>query len=191
MHKKSLAGLLAAVAGAAALTLTGGPAAQAAAPSAGLHATVAAHHAPSATGPASRTFTIPAGTATYSSSGRGGHVAVTKTPAQVAQTVTCTINVSTPLRYYGGPYGGGEEGLANVQCTAAVYAIVVEVDLFRNGVDVASNVNTVYGGYLAGVDTEYPVSPGSYQAAAVTDVYWSTPSSYTQIGPVASPVISL
>jgi hypothetical protein len=192
MRKKSLAGCLAAAGVAAALTLTGAPMAQAAAPSAGLHATVVAgSHTPSAIGAASRTFTIPAGTATFSSAGHGTHVTVTKTPAQVPQTVTCTLTVNTPFRYYGGPYGGGEEALAQVQCTGAVYEIAVEVDLFKNGVDVAYNVKTVYSSYLAGVDTEYPVSPGTYQAGAISDVYWSNSTSYSVLGPVYSPTVSL
>ncbi|MBM9503307.1 hypothetical protein [Actinacidiphila acididurans] len=143
------------------------------------------------TAPASRTFTIPAGVAGLSSASHGMRFTVTKTAAQLPQDISCTITANNPFRYYGGPYGGGEEGLAQVQCTAAVYAIVVEADLFRNGVDVASNVRTSYATSLGGVDVEYPVSAGSYQTAAVTDVYWTTSTSYSQIGPVASPAVSL
>lgn len=55
----------------------------------------------------------------------------------------------------------------------------------------ASDVRTSYAASLGGVDVEYPVSAGSYQTAAVTDVHWTTGTSYSQIGPVASPAVSL
>jgi hypothetical protein len=138
-----------------------------------------------------KSFTIPAGTRTFTSATNGTHFSITKYAGQTPQTVTCTLTVGTPFTYSGGPYGGGEEGLAEVQCTAAVYEISVEVALFENGTEVVYSINTVYSTYLAGVNTEYPLSAGDYQAGALADVYWSSPSAYSAIGPVYSPVVYL
>ncbi|MEO6703490.1 MAG: hypothetical protein ABIP57_18635 [Jatrophihabitantaceae bacterium] len=79
---------------------------------------------------------------------------------------TCTFNVFTPFRYYGGPYGGGEEGIANIQCAGNVSQLFIEVGLFKNGTQVTYNSNTSSFTNLVVVDTEYPVSAGNYYTGA-------------------------
>ncbi|KOV28012.1 hypothetical protein ADK60_19030 [Streptomyces sp. XY431] len=81
-------------------------------------------------------------------------------------TIDCTVTPSTPFRYYGGPYGGGEEGLASVSCSAPVYKIQLDVALYYNGAQVTYNSNTVYNALSASADTEYPLKQGSYQTGA-------------------------
>ncbi len=115
-----------------------------------------------ASAPASRTvFVVPAGQ-TVSATAGGTHLRV----VGAAVTATCTLNVFNPFRYYGGPYGGGEEGLANIQCTAAVSQLFIEIGLFRNNTQVTYNSNTVYSNNQVVVDTEYPVSAGYYVTGA-------------------------
>ncbi|MFC8450225.1 hypothetical protein [Kitasatospora sp. NPDC057223] len=90
------------------------------------------------------------------------------------QSIDCTVTPSAPFRYYGGPYGGGEEGFASVSCSAPVYKIELGVALFYRGAQVTYNSNTVYNALSASADTEYPVNPGNYQTGAqatITTVY--------------------
>lgn len=89
-------------------------------------------------------------------------------------TVNCTLTPSNPFRYYGSLYGGGEEGLANVQCSYTVSEIDVQVGLYRNGTLVATSpVKQAYSTTQAGADTEYPVSPATYQTGAVAGVQFT------------------
>ncbi|MEU7619313.1 hypothetical protein AB0B27_24895 [Micromonospora rifamycinica] len=88
-------------------------------------------------------------------------------------SVTCTLTPSTPFVYYGGPYGGGEEGLATVRCTYPVYAIQVEVALFRYSTQVTYNTHTLYSTTTASADTEYPRSTGEYKTGADAFITWS------------------
>lgn len=89
-------------------------------------------------------------------------------------TVTCTLDADNPFRYYGGPYGGGEEGLAGVQCSYTTTEIDAQVGLYRNGSLVANSaVRQVYSGLQNTVDTEYPVSPASYQTGAIAAVQFT------------------
>lgn len=120
------------------------------------------------------TFTIPAGVLSYSSETRGTHVSVTKSAAQLPQSITCTLTVNTPFRYYGGPYpGGGEEGLATTQCTGVVWAIQVEVALFYNGTQVTYNSHTNYSTTTTTADTEYPLHAGNYYTGADSYITWT------------------
>lgn len=99
-------------------------------------------------------------------------------------TVTCTLNASNPFRYYGSLYGGGEEGLGSVQCSFTTTEIDAQVGLYRNGSLVAySAVKQVYSGLQNTVDTEYPVSPASYQTGVVAGVQFTDGYvySFTQI----------
>ena len=102
----------------------------------------------------------------------GGHVTTSVGSARVGvvgaptATATCTLTVTTPFRYYGGPYGGGEEGLASIQCNLAVTQLFIEVGLFRNGTQVTYNSKNNYSNSFINVDTEYPVSAGSYYTGA-------------------------
>jgi hypothetical protein len=108
-------------------------------------------------------------------------------------TVTCTLNPSNPFRYYGGPYGGGEEGLSSVQCSYTVTEIDTQVGLYRGTSLVANSaVRTALSTNLDGADTEYPVSAGSYQTGAVaavqfTDGYvYNFPEAYSSVVSITS-----
>lgn len=98
-------------------------------------------------------------------------------------TVTCTLNASTPLRYYGGAYpGGGVEAIAQVQCTGTVSTIAVQVALVKNNSVVAvSPVRYSYSTNLGGQTTDTPHGLGTYITAAVAGVtfqdgyYWASP----------------
>ena len=111
-------------------------------------------------------FTIPAGVTSFSSTVGGMHFSVTKSAAQAPQVVSCYATATSPFRYYGGPYGGGVEGLSHVFCSTVVYAIQTDVYLFRNGVQVASNYSVVYSSTTGAADTEVPYSSGTYITGA-------------------------
>jgi len=111
-------------------------------------------------------FTIPPGVTSFSSAIGGMHFTVTKSAAQAPLTVSCYATASNPFRYYGGPYGGGVEGLSHVFCSTVVYAIQTDVYLLRNGVQVASNYSIVYSSTTGAADTEVPYSSGTYTTAA-------------------------
>jgi hypothetical protein len=110
--------------------------------------------------------------------------------AAAPQSVSCTVNPSTPFRYYGGPYGGGEEGLAQVSCSAPVYEIQLAVALFSGSTQLTYHSTTAYGTTSSGADTEYPVAAGSYQTAAqatITAVYGGAAvTSSVYLSPAAS-----
>ncbi|MFJ8210335.1 hypothetical protein [Streptomyces sp. NPDC096033] len=115
---------------------------------------------------------------TLAKPGSGATVLTITLPATRAgaapQTIDCTVTPSTPFRYYGGPYGGGEEGLASVSCTAPVYKIQLGVALYYNGSQVTYNSTTVYNALSSSADTEYPLKQGTYQTGAqatITTVY--------------------
>lgn len=146
LGKKLLGGAAAVVVAATAMTALSPVAEAASAPS-------------SAGAVASRTvFVIPAG-ATLSKTIGGSHIQAVGASTLAA---TCTLTVYTPFRYYGGPYGGGEEGMANIQCNLSVAQLFVEVGLFKNNVQVTYNSNTSYYNNQVSVTTEYPVSAGYY-----------------------------
>ncbi|MEV4842522.1 hypothetical protein AB0K20_04775 [Micromonospora matsumotoense] len=112
--------------------------------------------------------------ATGPSAGSYGTLASTSVTGTVGSiTVTCTLTPSTPFVYYGGPYGGGEEGLATVRCTYPVYAAQVEVALFRYGTQVTYNTYTNYSTTTTTADTEYPRSSGEYKTGADAFITWS------------------
>ncbi|WP_043465680.1 hypothetical protein [Kitasatospora sp. MBT66] len=121
-------------------------------------------------------------TATLAKPGNGAGVLTLTVPATrpgaAPLTIDCTVTPSTPFRYYGGPYGGGEEGLASVECSALVYKIQVDVALYYNGSQVTYNSRTAYNALNATADTEYPLKQGSYQTGAratITTVLGGTP----------------
>jgi hypothetical protein len=163
--------------------LAAGPAAQAApATAGGLAPTVAAQH----------TFTIPAGAAGAEVTAGAARANVVRTPQVAAgQAIDCTLTVHNPFRYYGGPYGGGVEGLASVSCTNVVQRIDVTVGLYKNGSLVSYRTRTTYSSLQGGADTEYPYSSGNYQTGAVANIVF--PAGYSppsgSIPQVNSPVV--
>ncbi|MEV6707433.1 hypothetical protein [Micromonospora wenchangensis] len=169
---RALAALVA-IAVSAALLAVAGPT-QAAPRTAGADAAQPAAGS-SATGGARAGRLAPLSTgATGVSAGSAGTLASTSVTGTVGSiTVTCTLTPSTPFVYYGGPYGGGEEGLAAVQCTYPVYAIQVEVALFRYGTQVTYNTKTAYSTVLGNVDTEYPRYTGEYKTGADAFITWN------------------
>jgi len=135
-------------------------------------------------------FTIPAGVTRAAGTINGGRYSITRTTAQADQSLQCTPYADTPFEYYGGTYGGGEEGIASLECNEVVYSIEVEVALFLNGHQVTYNNNTTYSTIETSADTVYPLSPGTYQTemdAYVTPTFggtalfsgvWAGPSTY-------------
>ncbi|MEU1290390.1 hypothetical protein [Kitasatospora sp. NPDC005856] len=118
---------------------------------------------------------------TLAKPGSGATVLTLTVPATRAGatplSIDCTVTPSTPFRYYGGPYGGGEEGLASVSCTAPVYKIQLDVALYYNGSQVTYNSTTAYNALSSSADTEYPLKQGTYQTGAratITTVYGGT-----------------
>ncbi len=103
------------------------------------------------------------------------------------QTATsCTVTPSAPFEYYGGTYGGGEEGIAEAQCTGGtVYELEVIVALFLNGTEVSWNTNTEYVTGSLAADTLYPLSAGNYTTEAQVCVTWTFGGS-TTCSPVAA-----
>jgi hypothetical protein len=110
-------------------------------------------------GRAGRQFTIPAGVTRYSGASDDAQYSVTRTGPQAAETVTCTEYADTPFEYY----GGGEEGIASLECSQVVYEIEVVAALFLNGSEVSYGVNTVYSTSETSADAIYPLSAGTYQ----------------------------
>jgi hypothetical protein len=114
-------------------------------------------------------------------------------PAVRPQTATsCISTPETPFEYYGGPYGGGEEGIAEASCTGGtVYALEVIVALFLNGNEVSYNTNTVYVTSSASADAIYPLSAGDYTTETQVCVTWTFGGSTTCGGIGASNAIYL
>jgi hypothetical protein len=102
------------------------------------------------------------------------------------------VTPETPFEYYGGPYGGGEEGIAEAECTGGtVYALEVIVALFLNGTEVSYNTNTEYVTASASADTIYPLSAGDYKTEAQVCVTWTYGGSTSCSGIAASSTIYL
>jgi hypothetical protein len=138
----------------------------------------AAPHPSAAPGAGSVTFTIPAGVTAASVNVGGVHALVRKTAAEKPETVNCSVDPEAPFRYYGGTYGGGEEGIASVDCTQVVYEIETVAALFLNGTaasdEVSYGVNTVYEESSSSADAIYPLEAGDYYTAGqvtITNVY--------------------
>jgi hypothetical protein len=117
-----------------------------------------------------------------------------RSPSDLPQTATsCEVTPETPFEYFGGTYGGGEEGLAEAQCTGGtVYALEVIVGLVFNGNVVNPASNTGYVTSTESADSLYPLSAGDYQTAAEVCVTWTYGGS-TTCSPVAetSPAVYL
>jgi hypothetical protein len=107
-------------------------------------------------------FVVPAG-GTVSTTIGGAHI---KAVGSATLAASCTFTVYTPFRYYGGTYGGGEEGGAIIQCTTSVTQLFIEVGLFKNNVQVTYNSNTSNYSSFVNAYTEYPVSAGYYYTGA-------------------------
>ncbi|KIR65017.1 MULTISPECIES: hypothetical protein [Micromonospora] len=116
---------------------------------------------------------LSAGTATYSAQATTARGPLVATAKVGALDITCTLTPSKPFVYYGGPYGGGEEGIATVRCTQPVYAIQVEVALFRYSSQVTYNTHTSYSTTTASADTEYPRMSGEYRTGADAYITWT------------------
>ncbi|SCF04026.1 hypothetical protein GA0070558_12239 [Micromonospora haikouensis] len=116
---------------------------------------------------------LSAGTATYSAKSTAVRGPIVATAKVGALDITCTLTPSKPFVYYGGPYGGGEEGIATVRCTQPVYAIQVEVALFRYSSQVTYNTHTTYSTTTASADTEYPRMSGEYRTGADAYITWT------------------
>jgi len=169
MGRSTLSRLCAVAAGLAAVTVTMAGMTASGAQAATIHRSTqvtASSHSALARLSAAGTFTIPAGTRSRTFGSRGAHITVIKSATRTPQTINCTVDPETPAVYSGEPYGGGEYGVAEVDCSAVVYEIEVEVALFRNGVQVTYNSNTEYETTEASAVTDYPLSPGDYATAA-------------------------
>jgi hypothetical protein len=118
------------------------------------------------------------------------HLAIRSRP-DAPQVTTCTVTAETPFEYYGGPYGGGEEGIAEAQCTGTVYALEVIVALFLNGTEVSYNTNTEYSTASAAADTVYPLSAGEYKTEAQVCATWTYGGSTSCSGIAVSSTVYL
>ncbi len=104
----------------------------------------------------------------------GPRAAAIQRPGAAAVTITCTLPAPpNPFEFFGGPSGGGEEGIANISCTGTVYEIQIVVGLFLNGTEVSANSNTVFSTTTASADTTYPLSSGNYETCAIAQVTWT------------------
>lgn len=123
---------------------------------------------PSAPKGASRTtFVIPAGGRAMSIKSGASTLRVMAAPNVVT---SCTLTAYQPFRYLTNPSGGGEQGDADITCNQAVVSLYLEVKLYRNGVQVASNSDTNSGSSSISVYTEYPVeASGAYRTSADGD----------------------
>jgi hypothetical protein len=122
------------------------------------------------------TFVIPAGVTAGSVSVGGTHAFVRKTAAEANTAISCTVTPSAPFEYFGGPYGGGEEGIAHTTCSAVVYEIQTVAALFLNNTsnEVSDGTGTVYEQLSGSADAVYPLESGEYFTAvqgSVTTVY--------------------
>lgn len=97
-------------------------------------------------------------------------------------TVSCTITAKNPTT---SAYGAG--GVGVVACTGNVYEIVLVVALFYGSTEESYTTVTAYNGSEVSTADYTPDITGYWQTGAVADVYWSSSSSYTQLGPVYSP----
>jgi len=94
------------------------------------------------------------------------------------QTLACSVYADPPFEYYGGTYGGGEEGLASTSCSPSVYSLEVEVALFLGTSEVSYGSNTTYSTVSTSADTVYPLVAGSYTTemeAIVVPTFGATP----------------
>lgn len=98
----------------------------------------------------------------------------------------CTVTPQTPFEYFGGTFGGGEEGLAGASCNGTVYSLEVIVALFLNSTEVAFNTNTVLSTASGSADTVYPLSSGDYVTEAQICVTWTFGGSTTCSGVAAT-----
>lgn len=97
-------------------------------------------------------------------------------------TTSCTITAKNPTT---SAYGAG--GVGVVACTGNVYEIVLVVALFYGSTEESYTTVTAYNGSEVSTADYTPDITGYWQTGAVADVYWSSPSSYSQLGPVYSP----
>lgn len=121
------------------------------------------------------TFTIPAGVASHTSTTQGASATVTKLPHQVGLLVTCTLTPGSPFRYFGGPGGGGVQGIASVSCDGVVAQITIEVALFRYSSQISYNSNTVYNTIFGNALTSVsPFLSAEYTLGSIATVTWTT-----------------
>ena len=117
-----------------------------------------------------------------------------RSPAGItpATATSCMVTPNAPFEYFGGTYGGGEEGIAEAECMGGtVYELEVIVALFRNGTEVSYNTNTEYVTSTASADTVYPLSAGSYTTETQACVVWTFGGSSSCTGVAANGPVSL
>ncbi|MEU5976801.1 hypothetical protein [Streptomyces sp. NPDC047315] len=118
------------------------------------------------------TFTVPKGATSYRTGTGAAGASIVRTAAQSQVDINCTLTATNPFRYWGGPFGGGVQGIASVSCTGTVQQISVTVGLYRYNSLVSSRTRSTYANHIGGATTEYPYSAGQYQTGAVGTVYF-------------------
>jgi hypothetical protein len=118
-------------------------------------------------------FTIPAGKGTYTATIRG----VSFTAARNATANYCDIDSQTLLSE------ATVYGVASISCADEVYAAAVGAALYYGTTEESYNTNAEYNTFFVTVNTTAPLQAGTWQTEALADVYWTSPSSYTQYGP--------
>ncbi|MEU9605632.1 hypothetical protein [Streptomyces sp. NPDC048057] len=121
---------------------------------------------------AQQTFTLPKGVTSHRAGTGAASASIVRTPAQARSTINCTLTATNPFRYWGGPFGGGVQGIASVSCTGIVQQISVTVGLYRYNSLVSVRTRSSYGNTIGNATTEYPYSAGQYQTGAVATVYF-------------------
>lgn len=109
------------------------------------------------------TFVVPAGKTTTISSG----VSSLRVAAALSGVTSCTLTAYQPFRYLTNPSGGGETGFAIITCNQPVVSLYLNVALYRNNVQVASNSDSNSGSSSITVGADYPVmASGAYRTSA-------------------------
>lgn len=136
------------------------------------------------------TFAIPASVTTFSGSAGSARFMVKKSAASPASTTICTLTVNAPTEYFGGSYGGGEDGHGQIQCNLPVSELQILVVLTDNGAVASYTQSTTVGSSSVTADAQSPLSPGTYQTSAAGTVFWATGGNYS-IPQTNSPTASL
>ena len=118
-------------------------------------------------------FTIPAGTGLYATTIHG----VSFTAARSETPNSCDIDSQTLLS------DATVYGVASISCAGEVYAAAVGAALYFGTTEESYNVTSEYSTFFVQVTTTAPLQAGTWQTDALSDVYWTGPSAYTQYGP--------
>ncbi|MEV6520321.1 hypothetical protein AB0M43_00080 [Longispora sp. NPDC051575] len=137
-------------------------------------------------------FTIPAGVVSHTSTTQGASTTVTKLPHQAGLVVNCTLTPGSPFRYYGGPGGGGVQGIANVNCDGVVAQITTEAALFRYSTQISYSTRTVYNTTVGNALTSVsPFQAAQYKLGSIATITWTAGGSSSSTPLIYGPTVTL